>query len=76
MVWQERIVLDPNVLVGKPVVRGTRLSVEFVVGLVANGWTEAQIFENYPGVTRDDVTACLRYAHMLLQQERVYPVPA
>jgi uncharacterized protein (DUF433 family) len=76
MVWQERIVLDPNVLVGKPVIRGTRLSVEFVVGLVANGWTEAQILENYPGVTRDDVTACLRYAHMLLQQERVYPVPA
>lgn len=76
MVWQERIVLDPKVLVGKPVIRGTRLSVEFVVGLVANGWTEAQILENYPGVTRDDVTACLRYAHMLLEQERVDPVPA
>ncbi len=73
--WQNRIALDPKVLVGKPVVRGTRLSVEFVVGLMASGWTETQILENYPGLTRDDIAACLRYAHRLLEQERVYPVP-
>lgn len=74
--WQDRITLDAKVLVGKPVIRGTRLSVEFVVGLVANGWTEAQILENYPGLSREDVLACLRYAHRLLEQERVYPIPA
>ena len=74
--WRARITLDPKVLLGKPVVRGTRLSVEFVVGLVANEWTRAQILDNYPGITGDDITACLQYAHTLLAQERVYPVPA
>ncbi|MFO0811461.1 MAG: DUF433 domain-containing protein [Gemmataceae bacterium] len=74
--WQGRIAVDPKVLVGKPVIRGTRLSVEFVVGLLAGRWTEAQILENYPGITAEDIVACLRYAHMVLEQERVYPVPA
>ena len=69
----DRIVLDPAVLAGKPVVRGTRLSVEFIIGLMANGWSEAEILANYPGLTRDDVTACLTYARDLLQSERVYP---
>ena len=73
--WQDRIVIDPKILVGKPTVRGTRLSVEFIVDLLASGWTEAQVQENYPGITREDISACLRYAHMLLEQERVYPVP-
>ena len=54
-----RIVLDPAVLAGKPVVRGTRLSVEFVVGLLADGWSEAEILENYPNLQRDDIRACL-----------------
>jgi uncharacterized protein (DUF433 family) len=57
-----RIALDPNVLVGKPVIRGTRLSVEFVIGLMADGWSEAEILANYPGVSHEDVTACLAYA--------------
>lgn len=74
--WQDRITLDPKVLVGKPVIRGTRLSVQFIVGLVANGWSEAQILENYPGIASEDISACLQYAHMLLEQERVYPIPA
>jgi uncharacterized protein (DUF433 family) len=70
----ERVVLDPDVLVGKPVIRGTRLSVEFIVGLLAEGWTEADILRNYPGVTREDVAACLHYAAEVLQSERVYPL--
>ncbi len=74
--WQVRITLGPKVLVGKPVIRGTRLSVEFIVGLLASGWTETQILENYPSITHNDITACLRYAHQLLEQEQVYPVPA
>ena len=62
MAEHPRITLDPNVLTGKPVVRGTRLSVEFIIGLLADGWTEAQLLANYPDLTRDDVFACLAYA--------------
>ena len=62
----ERIVLDPAVLTGKPVIRGTRLSVEFVIGLLADGWSEADILHNYPGITHDDVAACLGYARDVL----------
>ncbi len=56
------ITLDPNVLAGKPIIRGTRLSVEFVIGLLAAGWSEADILANYPGITHEDVLACLSYA--------------
>jgi uncharacterized protein (DUF433 family) len=52
-----RIVLDPAILAGKPVIRGTRLSVDFIIGLLADGWTEADILRNYPGLTHDDITA-------------------
>ena len=72
----ERIVLDPAVLAGKPVIRGTRLSVEFIIGLLADGWSEADILRNYPGITRDDVAACLGYARDVLRSEKVYPSAA
>lgn len=62
MNWQDRIAIDAAVLVGKPVIKGTRLAVEFIVELLANGWTEQQIQENYPGVTPEDISACLHYA--------------
>jgi uncharacterized protein (DUF433 family) len=71
-----RVVLDPKVLVGKPVIRGTRLSVEFIIGLLADGWSEAQILENYPGITHDDVIACLVYARDMLSSEKVFPSAA
>ncbi len=74
MELQERIVIDPDVLVGKPVIRGTRLAVEFVVDLLAHGWDEAQILENYPGIVREDILACLEYATEALKSERVYPL--
>jgi uncharacterized protein (DUF433 family) len=73
MDWRERITLDPEVLLGKPVVKGTRLAVEFIISLLAQGWSEAEILTNYPGLTRDDILACLSYASTLLQEERVYP---
>jgi uncharacterized protein (DUF433 family) len=69
----DRITIDPAILAGKPVVRGTRLAVEFVIGLMADGWSEADIIANYPGLTRDDVAACLAYARDVLQSERVFP---
>ena len=71
-----RIALDPAVLVGKPVIRGTRLSVEFIIGLMADGWDEPSILENYPGITHEDIIACLAYARDLLREERVYPSTA
>jgi uncharacterized protein (DUF433 family) len=74
MTWQDRIVVDPNILVGKPVVRGTRLAVEFIVDLLAQGWPERHILRNYPGLTREDIQACLAYASVTLRAERVYPL--
>ncbi|MEJ2735292.1 MAG: DUF433 domain-containing protein [Anaerolineae bacterium] len=59
MDWQERINIDPDVLVGKPILRGTRLAVEFIIDLLAQGWTEGEILRNYPGLTHQDVQACL-----------------
>lgn len=74
MSWQDRIVADPAILVGKPVVKGTRLAVEFVVGLLAQGWSESEVLRNYPGITHEDILACLAYAEDRLKDERVYPL--
>jgi uncharacterized protein (DUF433 family) len=71
-----RIVLDPAILTGKPVVRGTRLSVDFIIGLMADGWAEADILRNYPGLSHDDIAACLAYARDVLRSEKVYPSAA
>ena len=60
----------------KPVICGTRLSVEFVIGLMADGWKEADIMTNYPGITHDDVMACLAYARDTLSSEKVFPSAA
>ena len=49
--WQERIVIEPDVLAGKPIVKGTRLAVEFIIDLLAQGWTEAELLRNYPGAS-------------------------
>lgn len=62
MSWQERITTDPKILVGKPAVKGTRISVEFVLELVAAGWTSEQILDSYPKLTPQDIHACLQYA--------------
>jgi uncharacterized protein (DUF433 family) len=72
MDWEDRITADPKVLVGKPVIKGTRLAVEFILELLANGWSETQILDNYPGVIHEDIVACLRYANELVKSERVY----
>lgn len=76
MDWRERISIDSRVLLGKPVIRGTRLSVEFVVGLFAQGWTVEEVLANYPGLTDDDLRACFGYANEVLQSERIYPLGA
>ena len=70
--WEDRIATDPDVLGGKPAVNGTRLSVEFVIELMAEGWTEPDIIRNYPRLTTEDIRACLAYARDRLQEEITY----
>lgn len=76
MLFSERITTDPEILAGKPVIRGTRLAVEFILELLAAGQTDAEILENYPGLSREDILACLSYASYLAHEFRAYPVPA
>ena len=76
MSWPERVVIDPEILAGKPIIRGTRLAVEFILGLLAAGQSETEILDNYPGLTREDVLACLAYASYLAHEYRAYPIPA
>lgn len=73
--WKNRITVDPSVLAGKPIIKGTRISVELVLELLANGWTVETILENYPQLKREDITAALKYATEILKGERVYPLP-
>jgi uncharacterized protein (DUF433 family) len=72
MDWQAHITIDPNILVGKPTIVGTRLAVEFIIDLLAQGWSTDEILRNYPGLTIDDVRACLSYAGAALKSEKVY----
>jgi uncharacterized protein (DUF433 family) len=74
--WSERIVINPEVLAGKPVIRGTRLAVEFILELLAAGQSESDILANYPGLTREDILASLSYASYLAHEYRAYPIPA
>ncbi|MGA3044525.1 MAG: DUF433 domain-containing protein [Bryobacteraceae bacterium] len=74
MALPDRIVVDARILTGKPVVRGTRISVELVVDLLAAGWSHAQILASYPHLAEEDIRACLAYASELLRQEKVYPL--
>ena len=76
MPWSERIVVDPEVLAGKPVIRGTRLAVEFILELLAAGQSEEDLLTNYPGLTPEDILACLSYASYLAHEYKAYPVPA
>jgi uncharacterized protein (DUF433 family) len=74
MDWHERVIIDPEILAGKPVIKGTRLAVPFLVSLVAQGWTREEIVKNYPQLTDDDVSAALKYAAEVLNEQRVYPL--
>jgi uncharacterized protein (DUF433 family) len=60
--WRSRITVDPEVLVGNLVIKDTRMAVEFIVELLANGWTIEEVLENYPQLKREDVIAALKYA--------------
>ena len=76
MLLSERIIVDSNILAGKPVIRGTRLAVEFILELLAAGQSESEILSDYPGLTREDILACLSYASYLAHEFRAFPIPA
>jgi uncharacterized protein (DUF433 family) len=56
-------------LEGKPIIKGTRIAVEFIVDLLANGWTTEEILKNYPQLKREDMTACLKYSAWILEKK-------
>ena len=76
MPLSERIVVDTEVLAGNPVIRGTRLAVEFILELLAAGQRENEILANYPGLAREDILACLSYASYLAHEYKAFPIPA
>jgi uncharacterized protein (DUF433 family) len=76
MNWRERIVADPAVLVGKAVIKGTRISVELIMDLLARGYSKEQVLAQYPHLAAADVQACLAYAAEVLRSERMFGLPA
>ncbi len=76
MAWQDRIEIHPARLGGKPVVRGSRIAVEQVVEMVADGWADTLIVAEFPTLTPEDVRACLHYAAAMLREERRFTLPA
>lgn len=70
MNWQERITTNPDILVGKPCIKGTRISVELILGWLANGWTFEMILEAYPHIARDDILAALAFAAEMMSDEQ------
>ena len=70
----ERITLDPRIMVGKPVIRGTRLTVEYILNLLAHGATVAEILEEYDRLTQEDIQACLLFASRSLETTTFMPL--
>ena len=70
----ERIIVDPEIMVGKPVVKGTRLTVEFILNLLAHGDTAADVIQEYQELTPDDIKACLLFATKSLQDTYFMPL--
>lgn len=67
--WHDRITSDPDILQGKPCVRGTRLSVELILGWLAQGWTHEMLLESYPQLSREDILAALAFTADMLREE-------
>lgn len=75
LMWRERITADPNILAGKPVIRGMRISVAQIVAAVAAGVPAQELLDEYPGLEPEDIQAALRYAAEMVASERVYAMP-
>ncbi len=75
MNWREHIHSDKSILLGKPTIKGTRLAVDFIIERLASGWTEQQLLENYPTLTKEDMKAIFTYIHECLQDGLLYDSP-
>ncbi len=69
----ERITFDPKIFNGKPIIRGKRIAVEHILGMIAEGSTIDELLTGYPFLERDDIRACLSYAHLIVAHERIEP---
>ena len=76
MKWQDHIVSDKQVLLGKPTIKGTRISVELILELFESGWNEKQILESYPSLTENSLRAVFAYLKDCMQQELYFPISA
>ena len=76
MVWQNHIVSDKQILLGKPIIKGTRISVELILELFESGWDEKQILESYPTLTPDALRSVFSYLKDCIQQELYFPISA
>lgn len=74
MKYKDRIEINPDILVGKPIIKGTRISVEFILELLANGWSMEEILKNYPQITKEDILAAIEYSLEILKEEKVYSI--
>jgi len=70
----KRITIDPKIMVGKPVIKGTRITVELILELLAQGQTYKEIFADYPHLTQEDIRAAIAYAHEIISHEKVFPL--
>lgn len=74
MIDLERYIeINPKVLTGKPVIKGTRISVELILKLVAQGWTNKRIIKEYPSLKKEDIQATLLYAGKIVGNEEIFP---
>jgi len=70
----ERIEVNPKIMVGKPVIKGTRLTVQYILNLLAYGTTVDEILQEYDGLTKEDILACLLYASEMLEDTTFMPL--
>lgn len=75
MKWHNHIHSNSAVLLGKPIIKGTRISVELIVELFALGWTQTQILESYPRISEQDIQAVFFYLSDCLKEELYFPIP-
>ncbi len=75
MKWEEHIVSDNQILLGKPIIKGTRISVENIMELYASGWNEDAILESYPHISKTDILAVFAYINDCMKLEQFLPLP-
>ncbi len=75
MNWKDHIISDKEILLGKPIIKGTRISIELILDLLANGWTETMILESYPTITEKDLKAVFAYLKDCIESELYFPIP-